>query len=144
MLWLLLLITPLATALGFVSGYLETRDNLPPPLAFLGAVLNSPWFLASLLICLNIWAFSASMAYWNAIDELAREAHKRAWFWGGSLGLGIGLGGLGIAALVEPFASLTFPDIAPVRLLAIGAAISFVFGLIGYAVAWAVFWWRAR
>lgn len=142
--WLVGLMAPVGAGLGFAAGYLSARDTLPAPFQALGAVLNSPWFLSAVLAVLSIWAVIATLAYWRAIDELAREAHKSAWFWGGSIGLSLGIFGLFGLSLFEPLPTTMLQDEPPLRLMAIGAYGSFGCGLIGYLIAWAIIWWRAR
>src|SRR5512139_1580297 len=51
---------------------------------------------ASILVIVAM--FAASVVYWRNIDEAAREAHKFAWFWGGTGGM---LAMLPIAVLIS-------------------------------------------
>jgi hypothetical protein len=78
--------------------------------------------------------------YWHRIDEAAREAQKTAWYWGGSLGMGIGV------IAVALFGRLGFApaDAGPTLLLTYGA-VGVVFAqLIGFGIAWALWWARRR
>ena len=142
--WVTALIFPISVGVGFVSGYLENREGLPEPLAALGAVMNSPWFLVLFFGAVMTWSLVATFAYWTAIDELAREAHKRAWFWGGSAGMAVAASLLMTATVMEPFASFSFDGISHMQLLLWGGYGMFSVGLLGYLIAWAIFWWRAR
>lgn len=84
---------------------------------------------------------------WYLIDETAREAHKSAWFWGGSFGAFIGMlafvfwfrfGGLhsGLWLGVSPHQAFA--------LVLLGAAGIVFAQAVGYAVAWALWWVRRR
>ncbi|NEX93016.1 hypothetical protein [Caulobacter sp. 17J65-9] len=82
--------------------------------------------------------------WWRTVDEAAREAHKFAWYWGGSLGLGVA-GGLAIVLQRTP--STPLRDLAPLHgdagLFATGVLACIVCQSVGYGVAWAG-WWLAR
>lgn len=86
-------------------------------------------------------------AWMRALDEAAREAHKSAWYWGGSAGLAVA--GIGIMLATMPWAAAYQPiPIAPGRddpaaWMATGAFIMMVLMLAGYGVAWA-WWWLSR
>ncbi|MGR4866199.1 hypothetical protein [Caulobacter sp. LARHSG274] len=75
-----------AIAVGVASGLLiiQGRDHIPTT-----AIL----VLLALLIG---GALFACVPWWRRLDDMARDAHLTAWYWGGSFGAGIGL--LGIAA----------------------------------------------
>ncbi|MEK7661437.1 MAG: hypothetical protein AAB680_05295 [Pseudomonadota bacterium] len=48
---------------------------------------------AYLLITLGVILVSIplSISWWKQIDEAARDAHKTAWFWGGSIGMSVAI-----------------------------------------------------
>jgi hypothetical protein len=79
--------------------------------------------------------------YWNAIDELAREAQKWACFWGGTIGMGVGL----LAVTFKPLnlVALFPPDTTPAHYLAYGGMAVMLFQIAGFTVAW-IYWWVAR
>jgi hypothetical protein len=77
--------------------------------------------------------------YWRRIDEAAREAQKAAWFWGGSLGMGAGLIGVGLFARL----GLAAADTKPAMALVYGAMAVVLAQLTGFVVAWAL-WWAAK
>jgi hypothetical protein len=79
--------------------------------------------------------------YWRAIDELAREAQKWAWFWGGSTGMGLGL----LAVSVERLnlVSLFPADTSPFHYVAYGGMAIMLFQIAGFTVAW-IYWWATR
>lgn len=105
--------------------------------------VSLPTGLVGLLILFGAPALMiVSVIYWRNIDEAAREAHKFAWFWGGS----------GAIVLVVPLAMLVGDE----RLQALAKAHSpsqwFVAGvftlltvqLFGYGLVWAIWWLRQR
>ncbi|MBL8554782.1 MAG: hypothetical protein JNL41_10925 [Phenylobacterium sp.] len=83
------------------------------------------------------------MRYWRGIDEAAREAQKWAWYWGGSIGMGVAAVGLAM----NPFdvVGLLVPAGADRRSLLLHGAGVVMFGqLIGFHLAWAYWWWSRR
>jgi hypothetical protein len=87
-------------------------------------------------------AIYSTLKHWRGLDEAAREAHKWAWYWGGSLGI---LPGLVIALTrttgVEMARALGFTE--PHDLIEFGALAVLISMLIGYLIAWG-FWWLRR
>ncbi|GAA0766438.1 hypothetical protein [Brevundimonas olei] len=84
-----------------------------------------------------------TLYWWRALDEAAREAHKWAWWWGGTLGLVAGGAAVVIAALAGVNllpAALPHTDAA---LIALGVAAAFAAQAVGYGIAWCG-WWIAR
>jgi hypothetical protein len=80
---------------------------------------------------------------WTAIDEAAREAHKFAWFWGGSASLCV-IGGLYVWLVRGGDASsLARMSHSPGELIALGIGVCILIQLVGYLAAWAG-WWLAR
>lgn len=99
--------------------------------------------VTAVAVALTVWI---CLLWWHGLDEAAREAHKWAWWWGGTAGTLIG--GLGIMALSMVgsedgrlpggLASLSPTDGA---MLAVVTVLLLQVG--GYGIAWAV-WWLAR
>lgn len=85
-----------------------------------------------------VWLVSR---YWKGIDELAREAQKWACFWGGTLGMGVGL----VALTIKPLNLVAlFPaDATPAQYLAWGGLTVGLAHLVGFSLAW-IYWWAAR
>ena len=85
-------------------------------------------------------ASALTWVYWRTIDEVAKEAQKWAWFWGGSIGMGLGF----VATAVRPIglASL-FEGADPAHLMAYGGITVMVGQLLGFTIAWA-YWWMSR
>ena len=88
-----------------------------------------------LMIC--IW-------WWRRLDEAAREAHKWAWYWGGSTGMLVGL--VLMLVLTTRPADIVLPASlgqTPADLVGAGMIITLGFQLVGYGLAWA-WWWLGR
>jgi hypothetical protein len=83
----------------------------------------------------------ASVIYWRNLDEAAREAHKFAWFWGGSASLVLVipiLPLLNTAQLVAAFGPHPPSD------WVIGGVLSLLgLQVVGYSLIW-VGWWLVR
>ncbi|GEM_PF-857965 len=83
----------------------------------------------------------SAVVYWRVIDEAAREAHKFAWWWGGSLG--------GVACLLavlfahSPALEAVLGQQKPAVWLALGMLAMLLMQVVGYVLAWAG-WWLAR
>lgn len=89
-----------------------------------------------------------SVRWMAAIDEAAREAHKSAWFWGGAGALLLGMPLMMIAGLPQT-AEWTLPAWFhgrndPVAHAALGAGGLLALMLVGYTLAWGVWWLRRR
>ena len=48
------------------------------------------WVMGVFVVLIMIGAMVAGAAWMRSIDEAAREAHKAAWYWGGSGGMAVG------------------------------------------------------
>ena len=87
-------------------------------------------------------ALATGVWWWRQIDEAAREAHKWAWWWGGSCGMGLAAAvilSLGFVHDVLPDALRSAP---PEHLILGGGYFVLVCELVGYSVAWCVWWLR--
>ena len=96
-----------------------------------------------------VGAIAICLMWWRGLDEAAREAHKWAWWWGGTTGttgtavsalIMLGLLALSGAdgALIGPFAAMS-----PVAIMQTAVLGVLGFQVVGYGVAWGV-WWLAR
>ena len=100
--------------------------------------------MAVLMMALALWL---GFAWMVRIDEAAREAHKAAWYYGGSVGLAVG--GVFIVLATAPpaerfvIASPFDGRTDPAAYAAAGALGMMALMLIGYAVVWG-WWWLAR
>lgn len=128
----LLVASALLGAIGGAGLTLLKEIGVNPPASVLGYALLA---LAPLMI-------GASVIYWRNIDEAAREAHKFAWFWGGSgsillaAPLAMLIGDTRLTALAGPH--------SPSEWFAIGVFSLLVFQLTAYVLVWAVWWIRQR
>lgn len=129
-------------------------------LSFLGGIVvgygsTAGWFgvqtaglivTAVFAIALMIGALWIGAEWMRVIDEAAREAHKTAWYWGGSGGMCVS-GVVLILSTAEPWRDIIARFVpvggAPVDYMAAGAALLLVPMLIGYTLFWA-WWWLAR
>jgi len=91
-------------------------------------------------------AFGIGTLWMRSIDEAAQEAHKSAWYWGGSAGLAVGGVGL-ILSMLPGAASWTLPGFLgrsdPAAWAAMGAVGLMTLMMLGYGIVWA-WWWLAR
>lgn len=84
-----------------------------------------------------------SWRWWKAVDEAVREAHKTAWYWGGSGSMAL------LAVLALPLLVISQGDVPQLGLTPgealftlAGMAICGTVMLLGYGVVWAVWWLR--
>ena len=90
-------------------------------------------------------ALGGGVWWWSRLDEAAREAHKWAWWWGGSTGMAVGAVLLltlvthGESAIVSAWAGDTPADTFGAGMVAILS-----FQMVGYALAWIIWWLRRR
>ena len=87
---------------------------------------------------------AASWWWWRGIDEAAREAHKWAWFWGGSSGMAFCLSLLLAASLRPEALNAALAGVSSDRLVMAGVAFLLGCQMIGYGVAWGAWWLRHR
>lgn len=133
-LWLLV---ALALILGVIAGASSRAFDEAQP---------RPWQLGLFIAfgsAVLVTALVATLAYWRRLDEAAREAHKWAWYWGGSLGM--------LPGLLLPFTGRLGPDVAERlgfveahELMHFGAMAVLTSMIAGYTVAWLVWWLRKR
>lgn len=86
-----------------------------------------------------------SRGWWSRVDEAVREAHKTAWYWGGSVGM---VPVMGLAAiLMFDQSGLSLDRFAAVPgdggLILTGIVITVGLQLVGYGLFWAG-WWLSR
>lgn len=117
-------------------------------LAGVGGVLASDLTgLTGLLVNLLINGMAMAVAmvlcvwWWRRIDEAAREAHKWAWWWGGCSGMAVG--GAALLTLILRDDDPLLAGMAGSQVLALGMALTLGFLLVGYSIAWLV-WWAQR
>lgn len=115
--------------------------------AFEEGVLAGRWVIISGAIGV-ILLIPVSWLYWQSLDELAKEAHKSAWMWGGSIGMLIVT--IPIAVLIEGVQSERIdlagldPEVASILGFSAGAGTAISGAVGGYVIAWAIYWIRKR
>ncbi len=124
---------------GIAAGYLGAHGVISEDHAFL-------LVMSFFAVIMMIGAFWVGLAWMRSIDEAAREAHKSAWYWGGTAGMAVG--GIGIILATLPQAeSLSIAAMDgrtdPAIYMATGAMGMMLLMLVGYTIAWGV-WWLAR
>ena len=105
------------------------------------------WSMGVFVVAAMVIAMVVSVVWMRSIDEAAREAHKAAWFWGGTGGMSVGMIAIVLASL-PPAERFVFPSwfdgrTDPAAYAATGAFGILFLMLIGYAIVWA-WWWLAR
>ncbi len=132
-----LLVFAVSLGLGLIGGVLGVILSEQPGVAgfAMSAVMLALVMAATLSIC--VW-------WWRHLDEAAREAHKWAWFWGGTSGMAVGA--VLLMALSLRRDEVVLPQWAgetPSELLLNGMMAILLFQLAGYGLAWA-WWWLGR
>lgn len=103
--------------------------------------------LGAFAVTVMVGAIVVGALWMRSIDEAAREAHKAAWYWGGSAGMAAG-GVLMILTSLPQASALPIPSFFPDRLDPAAYAASGAFAMmslmmIGYLIVWA-WWWIVR
>ncbi|WP_374470722.1 hypothetical protein [Phenylobacterium sp.] len=129
------LVPVLAIFAGAVVGF-GTRHFVQPgePLQLL------LWFSLPLVLALG-----GSILWWRMLDEVARDAHKTAWYWGASFGMLIGFVALilleraGGGVITQGLGGKTTPE----AFVGLGAMLVIAAQIVGYLVVW-VGWWISK
>lgn len=120
-------------------------------IAYLRHQINFNQLIGGFLI-INCFAglasFPLGLSWWRQIDEAAREAHKIAWFWGGSIGMTIAIL---IAAINLYFDGVIIKAIGQNYHVQNLNNYGFEIGIItviffmgwGYMINW-LFWWKQK
>ena len=128
----------LAIVMGFVAGL--ARHAAGDVVGIASILITAVIMSLAMLV-----AFVVAIWWWRQVDEAAREAHKWAWWWGGSAGMAIGgvvLLTLQSRSAAEAPAMVLLMD--PGTAIYAGAMGLLGFQLVGYTVAWAVWWLQRR
>ena len=135
----LVVILALVFLAGIVAGYLGAQGVVAE-----GSV--KLWIAAVFAVLMMAGAMWGGAAWMGSIDEAAREAHKSAWYWGGTGGMAVAGVGVIMASLPQA-SSLTLVGINgrtdAAAYMAAGAIGLLVLMMLGYGVAWGI-WWLAR
>ena len=108
------------------------------------AGVSGLWISAPLIMAAMAAGLWASVWWWRQLDEAAREAHKWAWFWGGSAGMAFCLSLLVAAGLRPEDLDASLRSVAPSDLVRASVACLLGCQMIGYGAAWAFWWLRHR
>lgn len=122
--------------LGVAAGFALSR----------GAGLDPPpslrWGVFAVSLVFAVWL---TLIYWRRIDEAAREAQKSAWFWGSGCGALVGFAGVMSLVSQDPtMGGWLPPDASAADLVQVGATAVLTCQVIGFFIAWAIWWWRMR
>lgn len=129
------LIFGLSILIGIIAGIGSVFAGYIPGPAGLAASLavNGAAMAGALILC--IW-------WWRRIDEAAREAHKWAWWWGGCSGALVG-GAILLTALHRD-GDMGLGAMEPNGILVAGMTLMFTCQVVGYTLAWVVWWAKRR
>lgn len=111
------------------------RFWLPPG----DSILTGLWTAAVLVIVLV-----ASVIWWRSSDEAVLEAHKFAWYWGGTCGMAVG--GVIMVMLTTAGSAVSIPPVfghSDTGRVVVGGVGMMFAQIAGYAIAW-VGWWLKR
>ena len=121
--------------LGAVAGFVLGMHHSGMKMPVWGRVV-----LACVVVPLGVFT---TLRWWKLLDEVAREAHKFAWYWGGSGGIlvaGLVMGLVARDGMPIPFAKSG----DPADIFAAGVVTALSAQIVGYLVAWAGWWWSHR
>ena len=96
--------------------------------------------IGAAVLAITIWLV---LSYWARIDEAAKEAQKSAWLWGGSAGMAVGFVADGVLSLPQVYPEVRGAVLHLGGALLVGGAVVAVGAVIGFLIAWAI-WWGAR
>lgn len=137
----LLILMALLFVAGVVVGFLSAKGSLDADRALV-------WVVAAMAVIIMTGGMVVTVAWMRSIDEAAQEAHKAAWFWGGTAGMMVG--GILIILTVLPQArTWAIPSgfegrADPAAYAATGGAAMMLIMVLGYTIVWAWWWWRRR
>lgn len=122
--------------LGVAAGFAMARA------AGMDAPAGLRWGVLVVSLVLAVWL---TLVYWRRIDEAAREAQKSAWFWGSGAGALVGFAGVTSLAARDPTLGGWLPSGASAEAFVQAGAVG-VLGcqVVGFLIAWAIWWWSKR
>ena len=127
---------------GFIAGYWsDVADEGTGMILF--------WVIGVFALLAMSFAMLMSVKWMQSIDEAAREAHKAAWFWGGTGGMALGMVFVILSSLPQA-ERLTLESswldgrTDPAAYMATGAILIVLLMTLGYTIVWAWWWWKRR
>jgi hypothetical protein len=122
--------------LGVAAGFALARAagmDAPPGLR---------WAVLAATLVSAVWL---TLIYWRRIDEAAREAQKSAWFWGSGAGALVGFAGVtSLASRDSTMGGWLPPGASAEALVQAGAMGVLACQIVGFFIAWAIWWWSKR
>jgi hypothetical protein len=108
-----------------------------------GGIMNA--IVPALILALVFVAvFFISLKWWRTLDEAAQEAHKWAWWWGGSWGMAAGFIVIGGFYLLDRDAVVgSLLGDSSTAIFYHGALAIVLAQTLGYALCWSL-WWLSR
>jgi hypothetical protein len=101
--------------------------------------------LAAVVLAVGVsMGLGICLMWWRSADEAVREAHKWAWYWGGSAGIAFVMILFVLSSWDVIVLNIPPYDESPNGLLLSGVALTLGAQLVGYLVAWAAWWLRHR
>lgn len=105
------------------------------------------WVIAPFAVVCMVGSLWIGAAWMRSIDEAAREAHKAAWYWGGTGGMCVA-GVFMILGVLPQAETIAWPGLYgrtdPAAYAISGAFALMCAMLVGYTVVWLWWWWRRR
>lgn len=130
---LLLTCLLLGAVAGTASALLRPEDGIMSALV--------PGLILALVF---VAVFFISVKWWRTLDEAAQEAHKWAWWWGGSWGMAAGFIVIGALYLLDRDDAVGgLLGNSPSAIFYHGAMAIVLAQTLGYALCWSL-WWLSR
>ena len=100
------------------------------------------WMLPATAAAVLGLALVLTVYYWRQLDETARAAHLEAFFWGGLVGMSLAL--IAAAGLYAYRDEIAFPGGSAAGAAALGLYGGMLCIIVGYSLAWVIWWLRRR
>ena len=131
-----------AFAFGVYAGYREAHSPGAVPLEI------PVWLFFLLMSVVMAGAIWIGAVWMRSIDEAAQEAHKWAWYWGGSCGMAVGAV-VALTSMLPEASDLVLPSLwegrtDPAAYISAGAILMVLLMTVGYGIAWVVWWLQRR
>ncbi|MCU0881843.1 MAG: hypothetical protein MUF14_04150 [Hyphomonadaceae bacterium] len=148
--WVLLGTFLLSVILGFAAGFYDGRadgQSGEAPIAHFVTQTDAGFWLVAVIGLLvggvSLWS---GIKWYRGIDEAAQRAHLEAWYWGASIAMFMPMPFI-TGWIVSPHMMVGWFEswaVSNTQAAALGAMALYLVLLMGYCVAWGVWWWRRR